>query len=72
MIAALATWNVKQNDSEVMLSDLALKNIEALASSEYPVIPGFNDYVQEKSWNFNFTPPRIQTTCYAGGTQVCA
>lgn len=33
-IAAVAGWNYQQNKQEVQLSDLALENAEALASSE--------------------------------------
>lgn len=71
-IAAAASWNFCQNQNEVELSDLALENIDALANPEYPTISGFNDKVVHKTWNTNFTPPRIQTSCYEGGTQVCA
>ncbi len=33
-IAAVAGWNYQQNKQEVELSDLALANVEALASGE--------------------------------------
>lgn len=33
-IAAAAGWNYQQNKNEVELSDLALENVEALASGE--------------------------------------
>lgn len=33
-IAAAAGWNYQQNTNEVELSDLALENVEALASGE--------------------------------------
>lgn len=33
-IAAVAGWNYQQNTNEVELSDLALANVEALASGE--------------------------------------
>ena len=33
-VAVVAGWNVNQNDGKVQLSDLALGNVEALASPE--------------------------------------
>lgn len=33
-IAAAAGWNYQQNEHEVVLSDLALENVEALAQPE--------------------------------------
>lgn len=71
-IAMVAAWNFNQSGNEIELSDLALSNMEALADGEYPEIPGFNDKVVYKTWNYNYSPPRIQTSCYDGGSQVCA
>ena len=34
-IAAVAGWNYQQNKQEVELTDLALENVEALASGEW-------------------------------------
>lgn len=33
-IAVTAGWNISQNENQVKLSDLALNNVEALASDE--------------------------------------
>ncbi|MDL2256318.1 NVEALA domain-containing protein [Parabacteroides sp. OttesenSCG-928-G06] len=35
-IAVAAGWNVYQNESKIMLSDLALENVDALAGGENP------------------------------------
>ncbi len=34
MVAVAAAWNINENNNEVSLSDLALENVEALASGE--------------------------------------
>ena len=70
LIAAMAVaagWNFNQSKNEVELSDLALANVEALASGEYPEISGWNNYIVYKSWNGG----GIQTTCTSGGSNVC-
>lgn len=71
-VAATAGWNFSQSQNEVKLNDLALENIDALANPEYPTIPGFNDKIVYKTWNTNYSPPRLQTVCYDNGTQYCA
>lgn len=68
-IAAAASWNFSNKQTDVAFSDLTLENIDALA---YPEIPGFNNYKVYKTWNYNYTPPRIQTSCHEGGSSVCA
>ncbi len=34
VVAVAAAWNINQNENEIKLSDLALDNVEALASGE--------------------------------------
>lgn len=60
-IAAAAGWNYQQNKNEVELSDLALENVEALASGEvgsgyctnpgYACIINFTDGTSTTIWN---------------------
>lgn len=38
-LAAIAGWNYQQSKQNVELSDLALENVEALASGEYSDCP---------------------------------
>ena len=71
-IAATAGWNYSQSQDEVELSDLALANVEALASAEYPDIDGFNTWFLYKTWDFDYSPPRLKTSCTSGGHSVCA
>lgn len=40
-VALAAGWNISQNDNVIHLSDLALDNVEALASGEGPDWQGF-------------------------------
>ena len=71
-IAATAGWNYSQSQDDVELSDLALANVEALASAEYPDIDGFNTWILYKTWDFDYSPPRLKTSCTSGGHSVCA
>ena len=41
IVALSAGWNINQCDSVIQLSDLALDNVEALASGEGPDWQGF-------------------------------
>ena len=34
VVAVAAAWNINQSENEIKLSDLALDNVEALASGE--------------------------------------
>lgn len=72
IVAITAGWNFSQTQNEVELSDLALANVEALASAEYPDIDGFNTWTLYKTWDFDYSPPRLKTSCSSGGHSVCA
>ena len=71
--AAIAGWNYQQNKQSVMLSDLALENIEALARWEGTTQS--NRIVTNTIINMETTPYGIKTTylrsCSNGGSQHC-
>lgn len=59
---AIAGWNYRQN-KEVELSDLAMENVEALASGE-------GDYNQ-KIWERYYRPEGDGYNCTKGGSETC-
>ena len=58
-IAAAASWNFSQSQNEVELSDLALANVEALASYEFG--DGYCHYSNNYDWCFYYISG---TVCY--------
>lgn len=67
-LAAVAGWNYQQSKQNVELSDLALENVEALASGE--TYPGCNWYVTY-GWNGNYGNTYMQKVCTSGGSNCC-
>lgn len=59
---AIVGWNYRQN-KEVELSDLAMENVEALASGE-------GDYNQ-KIWERYYRPEGDGYNCTKGGSETC-
>ena len=53
-LAAVTGWNYQQSKQNVELSDLALENVEALASGEYSDCP--NGCYDNGSWFRMFLP----------------
>ena len=58
-IAVAAGWNFNQSKNEIALSDLALANIEALASYEFG--DGYCHYSSNYDWCFYYISG---TVCY--------
>ena len=63
-IAAVAGWNYNQNMNNVNLSDLALENVEALASGE------FSDLIWIR-YDYNLENGSAGVNCYKGGSSNC-
>ena len=63
---AIAGWNYQQN-KEVELSDLAMANVEALASGE---LPGCT-YVVTYKWEGDFGNTFLTEVCTPGGHSCC-
>ena len=66
-VTLLSGYNYVQNDSEVKLSDLALANVEALASGE-----GSNKDYQHEGWCTNSFFPKWREFCNSDpAAKVC-
>lgn len=63
---AIAGWNYQQN-KEVELSDLALANVEALASGESTGC----HYIVTYKWNGDYGNTHLNKVCTAGGRSCC-
>lgn len=67
MVAVAAAWNVCENKNEVSLTDLALSNVEALASEE----GGWADcsyYGCIIAWNYTCT---VYSSIWGSQIRVC-
>ena len=62
-LAAIAGWNYQQSKQDVELSDLALENVEALASGE-------GDYNQS-IWERYYRPDGTGYNCTKTGSETC-
>ena len=58
---SLGAWNYSENQNSVEFSDLALENIDALASGEYG----------EKIWIIYNRPEGNGYNCTKGGKEIC-
>lgn len=67
-VTLLSGYNYVQNNSEVKLSDLALANVEALASGEIEQLYGF--YLHEYSSSCKVCE-RGGTKCYVSSQMPC-
>lgn len=64
-------WNFNQSRNKVSLSNLALNNIEALASGEGSYIPGCNYTEVTKKWEGTLFEGNFVWVCTGSGGFSC-
>jgi len=62
MVAVAAAWSYSSNNNDVALADLALSNVEALASRE----GGTACFYEDRYWNYACDPQFKGTYCPCG------